>query len=172
MEAKIIFKLCYIICLIFFSNMVFAQDKIPKYLLFNGSKDSVIEKNNIRYYKIDGNLFDTNRYQEIDTVNLKVFNKITIISVNKLGKEANAIIDNYIRKEKKEKTGVIQIIDKYNRLFTHIYILDKISDNFYNDLAWEGLQNTVAWNELSSNEKTRIINAINDYKNNGNKNCN
>lgn len=117
-------------------------------------------------------MFDTNRYQEIDTVNLRVFNKITIISVNKLGKEANAIIDNYIRKEKKEKTGVIQVIDTYNRLFTHIYILDKISDNFYNDLAWEGLQNTVAWNELSSNEKTRIINAINDYKNNGNKNCN
>lgn len=44
MEAKIVFKLCYIICLIFFSNMVFAQDKTPKYLLFNGSKDSVIKK--------------------------------------------------------------------------------------------------------------------------------
>lgn len=45
------------------------------------------------------------------------------------------------------------------------------TDSFYNDLAWEGLQGTVSWNELSSNEKTRIINAINNYKNNGNKNC-
>ncbi|NCP20573.1 MAG: hypothetical protein GW847_01080 [Zetaproteobacteria bacterium] len=46
------------------------------------------------------------------------------------------------------------------------------TESFYSDLAWEGLQGTVAWNELSSNEKTRIIKAVKDYKNNGNKNCN
>ena len=43
------------------------------------------------------------------------------------------------------------------------------SDKFYNDLAWEGLQHTVAWDQLSLTERTRIINQINNYKSTGNK---
>lgn len=46
------------------------------------------------------------------------------------------------------------------------------TNQFYNDLAWEGLQNTTSWNELDSEERTRIINAVIDFKNSGNKNCN
>lgn len=46
------------------------------------------------------------------------------------------------------------------------------TNQFYNDLVWEGLQNTTSWNELDSEERTRIINAVIDFKNSGNKNCN
>ncbi|WP_318311119.1 hypothetical protein [Flagellimonas crocea] len=46
------------------------------------------------------------------------------------------------------------------------------SDQFYDDLAWEGLHNTVAWNSLSNSERTRITNVISNFKLIGNKNCN
>lgn len=46
------------------------------------------------------------------------------------------------------------------------------SNQFYNDLAWEGLHNTTAWDQESPAERTRITNAIINLKNNGNKNCN
>ncbi|WP_157207811.1 hypothetical protein [Mariniflexile maritimum] len=59
------------------------------------------------------------------------------------------------------------------------------SDQFYNDMAWEGLANipdhnstnehdqiyTDAWNKLSADEQNRIIQTINDYKANGSKTC-
>lgn len=46
------------------------------------------------------------------------------------------------------------------------------SSQFYNDLAWEGLQNTSSWLAQNQEERNRIINAILDYKNSGEKNCN
>ncbi|TDQ23732.1 hypothetical protein [Tenacibaculum caenipelagi] len=46
------------------------------------------------------------------------------------------------------------------------------SNTLYIDLAWEGLQNTVAWNNLSSSEKDRIINSVKNYKSTGTKTCN
>ncbi|RAV27410.1 hypothetical protein DN748_18775, partial [Sinomicrobium soli] len=46
------------------------------------------------------------------------------------------------------------------------------TNQFYNDLAWEGLSGTTAWNELSSTERIRITNVISSYKGIGNKTCN
>ena len=46
------------------------------------------------------------------------------------------------------------------------------SNQFYMDLAWEGLHGTVAWNNLSNSERTRITNEVENYKSIGNKNCN
>ncbi|WP_291870499.1 hypothetical protein [Maribacter sp.] len=42
---------------------------------------------------------------------------------------------------------------------------------FYNDLAWEGLQDTIAWENLSSSEKERVKKTIRSHKSNGNKEC-
>lgn len=59
----------------------------------------------------------------------------------------------------------------------------KRSDQFYNDMAWEGLANiidannrpneiyTEAWKKLTPSEKSRIKNTIENEKNNGNKTC-
>ncbi|WP_435255290.1 hypothetical protein [Tenacibaculum sp. A30] len=46
------------------------------------------------------------------------------------------------------------------------------TNSLYTDLAWEGLQNTVTWNNLSSSEKDRIINTVKNYKSTGTKTCN
>jgi len=45
------------------------------------------------------------------------------------------------------------------------------SDQFYNDLAWEGLQYTTSWEQLSPDEKIRIAKVITEYKKDGNKSC-
>ena len=45
------------------------------------------------------------------------------------------------------------------------------SDQFYNDLAWEGLQNTTSWDQLSPDQKIRIAKVITEYKKDGNKSC-
>ena len=37
------------------------------------------------------------------------------------------------------------------------------TDQFYRDLAWEGLKGTTAWNNLSSNERQRINTNIQNY---------
>jgi hypothetical protein len=37
------------------------------------------------------------------------------------------------------------------------------SNQFYWDLAWEGLKGTQAWIDLAPSEKTRITNTINNY---------
>lgn len=49
---------------------------------------------------------------------------------------------------------------------------NQLPAQFYNDLAWEGLGNTVIWNNLSTTEKNRIISAVNNFENTGQKNCN
>ncbi|WP_330488703.1 hypothetical protein [Tenacibaculum sp. FZY0031] len=46
------------------------------------------------------------------------------------------------------------------------------TNSLYTDLAWEGLQNTVTWNNLSNSEKDRIINTVKNYKSTGTKKCN
>ena len=46
------------------------------------------------------------------------------------------------------------------------------SNQFYNDITWEGLHNTVAWSRLSNSERMRITNVISNFKLSGNKICN
>ena len=43
---------------------------------------------------------------------------------------------------------------------------------FYKDMAWNGLQGTVAWNNLSDTERTRIVNTVVNNRTNGNMTCN
>ncbi|WP_298484749.1 hypothetical protein [uncultured Maribacter sp.] len=45
------------------------------------------------------------------------------------------------------------------------------TNQFYNDLAWEGLQDTIAWENLSPSEKERVKKTIRSHKSNGNKEC-
>lgn len=40
------------------------------------------------------------------------------------------------------------------------------SDQFYNDLAWEGLLSTDAWSEKAEAEKQRILSVISNFKSN------
>ena len=46
------------------------------------------------------------------------------------------------------------------------------SQQLYDDLAWVGLQGTVAWNNLSLSERRLITSAVINYKSSGNKTCN
>lgn len=48
---------------------------------------------------------------------------------------------------------------------------NKNSDQFYEDIAWEGLHKTSSWKSLSDGEKSRILNNIRNLKSNGNKTC-
>ncbi|WP_422081876.1 hypothetical protein [Ulvibacterium sp.] len=45
------------------------------------------------------------------------------------------------------------------------------SEQFYKDLSWEGLHETVSWKELPQSERDRILNVVTRYKQNGNKTC-
>lgn len=44
------------------------------------------------------------------------------------------------------------------------------SQSIYNALAWQGLMNTIAWNNLPPLEKNQVIQTINNFENN-NPNC-
>ncbi|WP_192348783.1 hypothetical protein [Algoriphagus sp. Y33] len=46
------------------------------------------------------------------------------------------------------------------------------TDQFYDDLSWVGLQRTVSWSSLSGSDTTRIIQTVQNNRQNGNKNCN
>ena len=59
----------------------------------------------------------------------------------------------------------------------------KRSDQFYNDMAWAGLriinnpetggsETSIAWDNLSPQEKSRVISNISNYFHNGAKDCN
>jgi len=124
MEVKHVIKIITVIVSIFLFNNVFAQNKSAKYLLFNSLKDSIIIKNNIKYYMIDENLFDINRYNEIDTINLKEFKEINFSSVTKIWKEGkNLFIPVSERKN--------LFIETKNEIFENIFVLEKISNYKY-----------------------------------------
>ncbi|SDX45482.1 hypothetical protein SAMN05216556_13210 [Aequorivita viscosa] len=50
------------------------------------------------------------------------------------------------------------------------YSNNQYSQDIYDALAWAGLMNTIAWNNLSLSEKNQIIQTINNFENN-NPNC-
>ncbi|WP_198037737.1 hypothetical protein [Mariniflexile maritimum] len=132
MEAKLVIKITITILIIFLTNdIIYAQNKSDKYLFFNSAKDSLILKNKIKYYKIYGNMFDTKRFNQVDTISSKKYKNIKFTTVQNLNKEGNNIIDKMIEKERKEKTGKIRIIESYNQIFEYIYIIEKITDCSY-----------------------------------------
>ena len=74
-----------------------------------------------------------------------------------------------------EDWGHEQMANHY--IDTFIDILKDFDNNqhteqYYSDLAWEGLQGTVAWTSLPQIDKTRIVNTIINLNVNGIKTCN
>ena len=81
------------------------------------------------YYKIDNNLFDINRYEQIDTLSKKVMNEQRFISVEKLWNKGKVISDSILKAGIKWKK--IKIIETSNEIFEEIYVLEKNSDKKY-----------------------------------------
>ena len=129
MGVRNVFKV--VIFMFFFLNIIKLTGQEAKYLMFNNEKDSIVCKGSKRYFKIDKNLFDTSRFQEIDTLNSAKVNDFSFNTVEELWSEANMRIDKMIQKEKREKTGVIQIIETYNEIFECIYIVQRVSKDKY-----------------------------------------
>lgn len=128
MEIKIVNKIV-LLTLFFVSIGAFGQE--TRYLLFDESKDSLITIGNTNYYKIDSHLFDINRYNQIDSIQLKDFNNIKKTSVIKLLKEGKHIVQTEKVIESEKKSGTIKVIETYNQIFEHIYVLKKMSDTNY-----------------------------------------
>lgn len=122
MEANNVIK--FILFLVFFtmSKIIFGQRS--KYLLFDTSKDTIIMQEKIFYYKIDNNLFDINRYNTRDTINLEKFAELKINTVDKLWSEGKDLFID-VSKEKN------LFIETYNEIFEEIYVLEKISNCTY-----------------------------------------
>ena len=101
-----------------------------KYLLYNPEKDSILNKEGNLYYIIDENLFDINRYNQIDTI----YNKeIKNSSVNKLRDEGRSTLKEYFGKLKEGVPVIIKEsgIETFNDLFELIYVLEKLPDCGY-----------------------------------------
>ncbi len=126
MEIKIATKRL-ILCLIFLgvTNSISSQ-KRTRHLIFNKLKDSALTINEVKYYKIDKNLFNINKYNEIDTISLKEMQKIKIYSPKELFKESSDIAKYSIQKAYKAKKFVI-VEETNNFYFKYIYILEKIT---------------------------------------------
>lgn len=134
MEAKNVRnKVILTFILLFILNNAFSQKN--RYLLFDINIDSIITLGNIKYYKMDNNLFDINRYSQIDTLNSKELKNIKFSSVKKLWKEGKNISDSILKEGVKKKK--IRIIETNNQVFEYIYILEKTSNcNYKRTRVW------------------------------------
>lgn len=129
MEAKnAMIKVLLIVLIIGFVNSAFGQK--TKYLLFDKTKDTIVIVDGKKHYKISNNLFDIERYNEVDTVKHKL---ATLSKVNELRLEANQITDSIIKNLKPkepislDKTG----IETNNNIFKFLYVLEKLPNCKY-----------------------------------------
>jgi hypothetical protein len=84
MEIKNITKrFILLFTLLGITNSTLSQKRV-RYLLFNKLKDSIINFKNTKYYKIDKNLFDINKYKQIDAISLKEMQLISTYSPKEL----------------------------------------------------------------------------------------
>ena len=129
MEVKnVTKKITYFIVFLGFVNTIYSQK--VKYLLFDKSKDTVvIDINKSKYYKIDENLFEISRFNEIDTIWFKKTFKIKFTSVQQLWKEGKKISDSILIGGIKKKR--IKIVETNNQIFDKIYIFEKINSKKY-----------------------------------------
>jgi hypothetical protein len=107
------------------TNSMLSQNRV-RYLLFNKLKDSIVNLQNTKYYKIDENLFNINKYNEIDTISFKEMQIIRTHSPKELFKEGSSIVKSVIKEAYKIKKFVI-IEETNNYYFEYIYILEKIT---------------------------------------------
>ncbi|WP_407268041.1 hypothetical protein [Tenacibaculum maritimum] len=108
-----------------------------------------------------------------ETIHAELFRKVRSVNNQISINDFPGIYDYYRRYLKNWQHQ--QMAAHYRRAIVDILKVfdnNQHSNQFYDDLAWEGLHGTVAWNNLSSSERNRIINVINRYKTNGKKNCN
>ena len=136
MEIKTVTKrLLLFFIFLSITNIMLSQKRV-RYLLFNKLKDSVVNIQNTKYYKIDKNLFNIDRYNEIDTISLKEMQMIKTHSPKELFKEGVSIVDSLIKKAYKTNKGVI-IEETNNYYFEYINILEKItSSKFKRTRVW------------------------------------
>ena len=129
MEAKSVIKQLTVFCtLAGFINTVYSQN--TKYLFFDNYKDTtVVDLDKTRYYKIDKNLFEITRYNDIDTICKNTILKTNYTTVQQLWKEGEKINDSIFSEEIKKKK--IRIIESYNQIFEIIYVIEKITDTKY-----------------------------------------
>lgn len=125
MGAKSAIKII-LTCLPLLCQINTVSSQTAKHLLFDSSKDSVVTIEENRYYKIENNLFDVGRYNEIDTINKNQASKVKLTSVKELWEEGKRKIDSITDRENRLKTGSIYISDTHNNFFQFIYILEKL----------------------------------------------
>lgn len=118
MEAKIVIRLTLIVLFPFLVN---AQEK---HLMFSPEKDSIIWKGGTQYYKIDNNLFDINRYNQVDTLSIDKMKNEKFTSVSQLWKQGRENFSDI-------STENNLFIETYNEIFEHIYILEKLPNSKY-----------------------------------------
>ena len=105
-------------------NIVSSQN--TKYLLFDDNKDTiVVDIDKTKYYKIDKNLFEITRYNDIDTICKNTISEKSYTTVNQLWIDGKKISDSIFAEEKKKKK--IRIIETNNQIFDKIYILEELT---------------------------------------------
>ncbi|MFD0834673.1 hypothetical protein ACFQ0I_02770 [Mariniflexile aquimaris] len=133
MGAKNVSKIILPLVLFIITTVVFGQRK--EYLLFDKDKDSIITIGNIKYFKIDNNLFNINKYNTIDTVNFKEIDTAKFTTVEELWIKGKQIHDSIIKAGNKVKK--IKVIESYNQIFDFIYVLEKKSNcKFIRTRVW------------------------------------
>lgn len=125
MEVNNVINKLVIFCAMLISHTSFCQN--PKYLLFDNDKDTIIKIGNIKYYKIDNNLFNINRYNQVDTINK--INKVEFNMIEGLWKKGKVISDSILKVGIQQKK--IKIIETNNEIFEYIYILEKTNNCSY-----------------------------------------
>ena len=140
MEIKTVTKrLILLFIFLGITNSVLSQKRV-RYILFNKLKDSITILKNTKYYKIDNNLFDINKYNQVDTISLKEMQTISTYSPKELFKEGTSIVNSIIKEAYKTKKFVI-IEETNNYYFEYIYILEKITfSKFKRTRVW--------WNDI------------------------
>ncbi|AUS04777.1 hypothetical protein [Pseudotamlana carrageenivorans] len=105
-------------------NIINSQN--TKYLLFDNSKDTiVVDIDKTKYYKIDKNLFDITRFNEIDTICKNNISEKSYTTVDQLCIEGKRISDSLFSEERKKKE--IRIVETNNQIFDKIYILEELT---------------------------------------------
>tara|TARA_B110000240_G_C13469613_1_gene440306 strand:+ start:1216 stop:1626 length:411 start_codon:yes stop_codon:yes gene_type:complete len=122
MGVKNVTKKIFFVFFVGFISIAYCQK--PKYLLFKSTKDSIVTIGEIKYYKIDKNLFDINRFNQVDIICKNKKLKIKDTTVKELWSEGKKIF----MKTSEEKNLVLE---SYNQIFEEIYVLEKISDKKY-----------------------------------------
>ncbi|MEE9406693.1 MAG: hypothetical protein V3V28_01335 [Polaribacter sp.] len=125
MEVKTVIKsVFYLVTILCFTANIMAQSIASKNLLFDNSKDSIIVIDTIKYYKIDKNLFDINRFNQIDTIYKNRMSEIKYVSINELWKEGKKLFHKVSEDEN-------LFIETYNEIFEKIYVIEKLPNCKY-----------------------------------------